>query len=94
MALDSCYLEAQMTTERFLDIVGLFEKEVFGKRRFWGQRKAVIKVDKPVDLYEYKERFRENRKNTLQEISGTLESAVRSMLLELSAPVEFLKTTT
>jgi 1-acyl-sn-glycerol-3-phosphate acyltransferase len=94
MALDSCYLEAQMTTERFLDIVGLFEKEVFGKRRFWGQRKAVIKVGKPVDLYEYKERFRENRKNTLQEISGTLESAVRSMLLELSAPVEFLKTTT
>jgi 1-acyl-sn-glycerol-3-phosphate acyltransferase len=94
MALDSCYLEAQMTTERFLDIVGLFEKEVFGKRRFWGQRKAVIKVGKPVDSYEYKERFRENRKNTLQEISGTLESAVRSMLLELSAPVEFLKTTT
>jgi len=94
MALDSCYLEAQMTTERFLDIVGLLEKEVFGKRRFWGQRKAVIKVGKPVDLYEYKERFRENRKNTLQEISGTLESAVRSMLLELSAPVEFLKTTT
>lgn len=94
MALDSCYLEAQMTTERFLDIVGLLEKEVFGKRRFWGQRKAVIKVGKPVDLYEYKERFRENRKNTLQEISGTLESAVRSMLLELSAPVEFLKTST
>jgi hypothetical protein len=94
MALDSCYLEAQMTTERFLDIVGLLEKEVFGKRRFWGQRKAVIKVGKPVDLYEYKERFNKNRKNTLQEISGTLESAVRGMLLELSAPVEFLKTTT
>jgi 1-acyl-sn-glycerol-3-phosphate acyltransferase len=94
MALDSSYLELPMTTERFLDIVGLLEKEVFGKRRFWGQRKAVIKVGKPVDLHEYIERYRKNRRNTLQEISGTLESAVRSMLLDLSALCKLVRTAT
>lgn len=91
MVLDLCFLEEQMTTERFLDIVGLLEKEVFGRRRFWGQRKAVIKVGKPVDLDQYIGRYQENKKITLQEISGTLESSVRSMLLELSALCQHMK---
>jgi hypothetical protein len=93
MALDSCYLDLPMTTERFLDIVGLLEKEVFGKRCFWGQRRAVIKIGKPVDLGDYIEHYRENKKNALQEISGILESTVRSMLLEFSAPGELVKAT-
>jgi len=89
MALDSYYLEQQMTTERFLDIVGLLEREVFGRRRFWGQRKAIIKVGEPVEVNEYAPNYRINKKETYQKISGTLETKVREMLLELSSQSDY-----
>lgn len=85
MALDPCYLDSQMTTERFLDLVGLLEREVFGARRFWGQRKAVIKVGKPVDLADFAGHYRISKKEAFQAVSRTLEAKVREMLVELSA---------
>ncbi len=94
MALDTCYLEHQMTTERFLDIVGLLEREVFGRRRFWGQRKAIIKVGEPVDVNDYAPNYKINKKETYQRISSNLETKVREMLLELSSQSESMKTKT
>ena len=85
MVLDICYLEQQMTAERFLDIVGLLEREVFGRRRFWGQRKAVIRVGKPVHINNYAPNYKINKKETYQKISVTLETMVQEMLLELSS---------
>lgn len=84
MGLDECYLNQQMTTERFMDIIGLMEREVFGTRRFWGIRKAVVRIGEPLDLKNYADQYRVNKKGALQEISMTLESTVRAMLLELS----------
>ncbi|OPY82047.1 MAG: Acyltransferase [Syntrophorhabdus sp. PtaU1.Bin153] len=84
MALDEWYLDQPMTTERFMDIIGLMEREVFGTRRFWGLRKAVVRVGEPLDLKDYADRYRKNKKSALQEISWTLESAVRAMLRDLS----------
>ncbi len=94
MALETCFLEHQMTTERFLDIVGLLEREVFGRRRFWGQRKAIIKVGEPVDVNDYAPNYKINKKETYQRISSNLEIKVREMLLELSSQSESMKTKT
>jgi 1-acyl-sn-glycerol-3-phosphate acyltransferase len=94
MALDQQYLELPMTTERFLDIVGLLERETFGKRRFWGQRMAVIRVGDPVDLNDFAPQYRISKKDTFQAISRTLEAKVRGMLQELSRrskPLQQLK---
>jgi 1-acyl-sn-glycerol-3-phosphate acyltransferase len=91
MALDTCFLEQQMTTERFLDIVGLLERELFGKRRFWGQRKAIIKVGEPVDVNSYAGQYRINKRETFRAIAGNLETKVRSMLQELSLRSEPLR---
>jgi 1-acyl-sn-glycerol-3-phosphate acyltransferase len=88
MALDPRYLELRRTTERFLDIVGLLEREVFGRRRFWGQRKAVIKVGEPVDLNDFAGQYRISKREAFQDISGTLEARVREMLNELSSRSE------
>ncbi len=88
MALDPQYLELRRTTERFLDIVGLLEREIFGRRRFWGQRKALIKVGEPMDLKNFADQYRISKKETFQGISGTLEARVRKMLLEFSSQSE------
>jgi hypothetical protein len=91
MALDPQYLELRRTNERFLDIVGLLEREIFGRRRFWGQRKAVIKVGAPVDLNDYADQYRVSKRETFQKISSALEAKVRSMLHELSLRSEPLQ---
>lgn len=91
MALDQQYLELRMTTERFLDIVGLLERETFGKRRFWGQRKAAIKVGELVDLNDFVSQYRTSKRDAFQTISRTLETKVRSMLQELSQRSEPLQ---
>lgn len=91
MALDPQYFELPMTTERFLDIVGLLERELFGKRRFWGQRKAVIRVGEPVGLNDFADQYRISKRETFQEISSALETKVRKMLLELSSRSEPMK---
>ena len=84
MALDACYLEHTLTTERFLDLIGLLETEVLGRRKFWGMRKAVVKVGEPVDLRTYAMEHDTNRRSIPQKIVRTLESSVRAMLMELS----------
>lgn len=91
MALDHQYLELPMTTERFLDIVGLLERETFGKRRFWGQRKAVIKVGSPVNLNDFASQYRASKKDAFLAISRALEAKVRNMLQELSQRSELLQ---
>jgi 1-acyl-sn-glycerol-3-phosphate acyltransferase len=94
MALDDWYLDQPITTERFMDIIGLMEREVFNTRRFWGLRKAVVRVGEPLDLKDYADQYRTNKKSALQEISGALESAVRAMLRDLSGlckPLQHLK---
>lgn len=91
MALDHQYLELPMTTERFLDIVGLLERETFGKRRFWGRRKAVIRVGTPVDLNDFAAQYRASKKDTFLAISRALEAKVRGLLQELSQHSEPLR---
>jgi hypothetical protein len=91
MALDHQYLELPMTTERFLDIVGLLERETFGKRRFWGQRKAVIEVGSPVNLNDFAYQYRASKKDAFLTISRALEAKVRNMLQELSQRSELLQ---
>jgi len=91
MALDPRYLELPMTTERFFDIIGLLEREIFGKRRFWGHRKAVIRAGAPVDLNVFASQYRRSKKDTFQAISRALEAKVQNMLQELSLRSEPLQ---
>jgi hypothetical protein len=64
---------------------------VFGRRRFWGQRKAIIKVGEPVEVNGYAEQYRINKRETFQAIAGSLEANVREMVLELSSQSEPMK---
>jgi 1-acyl-sn-glycerol-3-phosphate acyltransferase len=83
-AFHTGYLGERPTVERLMDVIGLLNLEIRGKREFWGPRKAVIKVGAPVDIDSYRELRKTERKAILREIAFTLESSVRGMLEELS----------
>jgi hypothetical protein len=84
VAIYDGYVRETLTVERFLDVLCLLEMEVFGERRIWGPRKATIKLGTPVDLNEYRNAYKQDKRNTIQSVSRILEESVRSTLTELS----------
>jgi hypothetical protein len=61
---------------------------VFGRRRNWGPKKALVKVGEPLNLIQYYQRYKSDKRGTLQEVTAALESSVRQMLNELSFPAK------
>ena len=80
VAIHDGYVKESMTVERFMDVLGLLEMEVLKKRRIWGPRKARIKVGEPINLRDCASSYTANKRDTVQEVTVALESAVRDML--------------
>jgi 1-acyl-sn-glycerol-3-phosphate acyltransferase len=85
VAIYEAYVRETMTVERYMDVLGLLELEVFKKRRVWGPRKASIQVGQPIDLKDYAASYEANKRDAIQEINGRLESAVRAGLEAMEA---------
>ena len=83
IAVHDGYVREAPTAERFLDILGLLELEVFERRRFWGPRKALIKAGDPVEIGQYFPRYQNDKRGVIQEITILLETRVRQSLAEL-----------
>jgi len=91
IALHDGYVRERLTAERFLDVLGLLELEVFGHRRICGPRKAILKIGSPLNLMDYLSHYRTDKQSALQEVTISLESSVRQMLTGLSrltVPIE------
>ena len=82
VAIYDGYIQEAMTAERFMDVLGLLEAEVLGKRRVWGPRKACIKVGEPVNLRDRLDSYRQDRRATVATVTMELETDVREMLKE------------
>ncbi len=74
------YVSESMTVERFMDILGILETEITKERTLWGPRKAVVRVGEAINLKDYTDRYAEDRKNTVLEVTHHMESTVREML--------------
>jgi 1-acyl-sn-glycerol-3-phosphate acyltransferase len=88
VALYDGYVRETLTAERFLDVLALLEDEVFGRRRNWGPKKALVKVGEPLNFIQYYQHYKNDKRRTLQEVTAALESSVRQMLNEFSFPTK------
>jgi hypothetical protein len=84
VALHDGYVRETLTAERFLDVIGLLEMEVFGRKKSRGPRKAIMKLGELLDLRDYYPCYQTDKRKALHEVTTTLESSVRQMLGELS----------
>ncbi|HEU4342510.1 MAG TPA: 1-acyl-sn-glycerol-3-phosphate acyltransferase [Candidatus Binatia bacterium] len=84
VALYDGYVREALTAERFLDVLGLLELELFGRKSIRGPRKAVLSVGEPLNLMPYYERYQRDKRTTLEEVTISLESSVRQLMAELS----------
>jgi len=77
------YVKESMTFERFLDVLCLLEMEVRRERKIWGPRKARVKVGEPIDLKDHASAYKSLKRETVRDVTASLESSVREMLDDL-----------
>lgn len=86
VALYDGYVRETLTAERFLDVLGLLELEVFGRKKIRGLRKAVVRVGEPLNLLPYFPRYQADKRAAIREVTISLESSVRQLLADLTRP--------
>lgn len=77
------YVRETLTTERFLDVLGRLELEVFSRKRIWGPRKAVVKIGEPLNLADYFPKYKSDKQVALRDVTTSLEGSVQELLAEL-----------
>jgi len=78
------YVAANPTAERFLEVLGRLEKEVFGEVRNCVSREALVRVGAPIRLEGRYEAYREKKREVVNATTLDLESSIRGMLQDLS----------
>jgi 1-acyl-sn-glycerol-3-phosphate acyltransferase len=79
------YVAAHPSAERYLDVLGRLERELLGRDRGYGRRRAVVRVGEPVELQDYWEAYRADRKAALTAITSELRTRLAGLLEELGA---------
>ncbi|MBX9720695.1 MAG: hypothetical protein K2X81_04825, partial [Candidatus Obscuribacterales bacterium] len=77
------YLKENMTQERFAEIIDRFEVEVFGQSKIKGKRLVLLSVGKPIDLRDYYQTYKQNKKEANAIISEEISQQLKSMLKQI-----------
>jgi acyltransferase-like protein len=84
IAVTGDYIAAEATAERFLDVLGRLEEEVFGEVRHRGSREALVRIASPIRLEERYDEYRENKRKVVADVTRQMEGTIRELLRELS----------
>lgn len=92
IAIYDGYLRDRLTQERFADVVGRFEMEVFGKTSPKGERTILIDVGRPINLLERLPDYRASKKEAVNKVNEEMSQQIASMLeaLDLKRPAIFV----
>jgi len=85
IAVTGDYVAAEATAERFLDVLGRLEKEVFGDVRHKVPREARLRIAPPIRLEERYMEYRQSKRQVVSQVTTQLETTIREMLQQLSS---------
>lgn len=77
------YVRETHTAERFLEILGRLEWEVFGQERWVGPRKVIVRVGEPLNVTDHWAAYQQDKRKTVAAVTSQLESAVTALLAAL-----------
>jgi len=80
VAVTGDYVASEPTAERFLEVLGRLQMEVWGKVRHEAPLRAVVRVAPPIRLEERREEYRQNKRATVAAVTAELQGTIRAML--------------
>jgi hypothetical protein len=72
-----------MRDERFLEIIKRIEWELFSKKKLYGPLKVFIKLGNEIDLKDYYQEYKKNKKETTENLITQIENQIKEMLTNL-----------
>jgi len=84
------YVKETMSAERFYDVLGQLEWEVFRRRSSWGPRRATVKVGSPINLTLRLGAYRTDKRAGREAVTQEMETALRDMLRVLAADAQVI----
>lgn len=83
IAIYEGYIKENPSDERFLEVIKRIEWELFGKERRYGPLKAIIKIGKEINLLDYYQNYKKQKKETTEYLTNELENQVKELLLKI-----------
>ncbi len=80
IAITDGYVAEEPSAERYLEVIFRLEKEVFGKGSMRGPRVASIRAGEPINLLNYYDTYKTQKKETVVDITTELETEVRNLV--------------
>ena len=84
IAIYDGYVGETQSPERFLEVIIRLEREVFGDSKSRGPRIAFMRFGAPKNLLDRYETYRDNKKQTVQDITLELETEVQTLISDMS----------
>ena len=84
IAITDGYVAEEHSPERYLEVIFRLEKEVFGEAKMRGPRVASIRAGKPKNLLEHYDTYKSQKKETVEQVTVELETAVQNLVTGLS----------
>ena len=84
IAIYDGYVGETQSPERFLEVIPRIEREVFGDSRPRGPRIALMRLGTPKNLLDHYETYKQDKKQTVQDITLELETEVQTLISDMS----------
>ena len=86
IAIYDGYVGETQSPERFLEVITRIEREVFGDSKPRGPRIAFMRFGTPKNLLDRYETYKQDKKQTVQDITLELETEVQALISDMSHP--------
>lgn len=80
------YIPERPEAERFIEVLRRFEREVFCKDKLTHPKTAKVQVGTIINLRDYYEQYKENKKDTLQSIAKQFEEEINDLVIKAERP--------
>ena len=84
IAISDGYVAEEPSPERFLEVIVRLEREVFGTSKMRGPRVASVRVGQPKNLRDCYDTYKAEKRETVEQITLELETAVRTLVTGVS----------
>ena len=84
IAIYDGYVGETQSPERFLEVITRIEREVFGDSKPRGPRIALMRFGTPKNLLDRYETYKQDKKQTVQDITLELETEVQALISNMS----------
>ena len=80
ISISDGYVAEEQSPERFLEVIVRLEREVFGTSKMRGPRVASVRVGEPKNLQECYDTYKAQKRETVEQITLELETAVQHLV--------------